>query len=256
MVPYITSKLNKFLANDLLRPIVSQQKTTLDFTDAMANNKILLIKLAKGKIGNLNANLLGMIVIGKILQAAFGRADIPEEERKDFYLYIDEFQNFLTESINTILSEARKYRLGLVLAHQLLGQLEEKGDDSIRKTIFGNVGTKICFRIGTEDAEVMQEEFKPVFGAYDLTNMPKYNCAIKLLIDNANPPAFNMTIPWIGGWAKPNPALAEQIKKESKDRYGKTREEVEAEVLARREFGSEDESLDKKKEITLEDLFG
>lgn len=254
MVPYITSKLAPFIANDLVRPIISQQKTTLDFIDAMNTNKIVLVKLSKGKIGDINANLLGMIIIGKILQAAFARADIPEEERKDFFLYIDEFQNFLTDSIKTILSEARKYRLGLIIAHQLLGQLEVRGDDSIKKTIFGNVGTKVAFRIGVEDSEFLAEEFKPVFGAYDFMNMPKFNCAVKLLIDNANPPPFSMAVPWLGGWTKPDKAFAQELRELSKQKYGMSKEAIEEEIQRRRAFGEAMPGA--KKEITLEDLFG
>ncbi len=257
MVPYLTSKLTPFIANDLVRPIIAQQTSTLDFADAMNNGKILLIKLSKGKIGDINANLLGMIIIGKILQAAFARVNIPEDQRKDFFLYIDEFQNFLTPAINTILSEARKYRLGLVMAHQLLGQLEVRGDDSIRKTIFGNVGTKISFRIGVEDAEFMAEEMKPVFATYDLSNMPKYHCAVKLLIDNANPPAFTLKVPWLGDFTTPDPQFASELKDLSKQRYGKSKEEVEQEIQARRAFGAPSEkTASSKKEITLEDLFG
>jgi len=204
MVPYITSKLTPFIANDLIRPIISQQKTTLDFVDAMNNKKIILVKLAKGKIGDINANLMGMIVIGKILQAAFTRVDMPEEERKDFFLYIDEFQNFLTDSINTILSEARKYRLCLNMAHQFIGQLVVNGDEKIKDAIFGNVGTKIAFRIGVDDSEVMEKEYSPVFSAYDVMNIPKFNCIIKLLVDNANPPPFNMAIPYVEAEFPPN----------------------------------------------------
>ncbi|MFH0969519.1 MAG: DUF87 domain-containing protein, partial [Patescibacteria group bacterium] len=157
MVPYITSKLTTFIANDMMRPIIAQQKSTLDFKEIMKNGKILIINLSKGKIGEINSHLLGMIVVGKLLMAALGRVDIPQEERKDFYLYIDEFQNVTTDSISQILSEARKYRLDLIIAHQFIGQLSEE----ISKAVFGNVGSLASFRIGPEDAEFLEKQFAP-----------------------------------------------------------------------------------------------
>jgi len=254
MVPYITSKLTPFIANDLIRPIISQQETSLDFTKAMNEKKIILVKLAKGKIGDINANLLGMIVIGKILMAALGRAEMPEEKRNDFYLYIDEFQNFMTESINVILSEARKYRLCLTVAHQFLGQLTlTGGDEKTKKAIFGNVGTKCCFRIGVEDAKEMAPEFAPVFSEYDLTNCPAYHNFIKLMVDNANPPAFNLRIPYIKNLYKADEAKADLIKQLSRLKYGRDRAIVEAEVASRSGLtealaGSEDEEEDEEEE--------
>jgi len=234
MVPYITSKLTPFIANDLIRPIISQQKSAFNFREAMDNQKILLINLAKGKIGDINANLLGMIIVGKILMAALGRADAPEEERKDFYLYIDEFQNFLTESINVILSEARKYRLCLTIGHQYIGQLVKGGDTKFKDAIFGNVGTKVCFRIGVEDAEYMAKEFAPVFSERDLINITKFHAYIKLLIDNANPPPFNVgTLPLEGG----DRELAQKIKELSRLKYGRSRKVIEVETLERTKVG-------------------
>ncbi|MCD6442306.1 type IV secretion system DNA-binding domain-containing protein, partial [bacterium] len=191
MVPYITSKLTPFLTNEFMRPIIAQQKSSLNFRKAMDGQKIILAKLSKGKIGETNAYLLGMIIIGKILMSALSRGDMPENERKDFYLYIDEFQNFLTESMQIILSEARKYRLCLTMAHQYIGQLVKGGDTKFKDSIFGNVGTKVAYRVGVDDAEILAKEFSPVFNEYDFLNMPKYNAFVKLLIDNANPPAFN-----------------------------------------------------------------
>lgn len=230
MVPYITSKLTPFIANDLIRPIISQQKSAFNFREIMDSRRILLVNLAKGKIGDINANLLGMIIVGKILMAALGRVNLPEEERKDFYLYIDEFQNFLTESINVILSEARKYHLCLSVGHQYIGQLVKARDTKFRDAIFGNVGTKVCFRIGVEDAEYMAREFAPVFGEHDLINIPKYNAYVKLLIDNANPPPFNMlTLPLKEG----DRELAGKIKELSRLKYGRSRKVVEAEAMER-----------------------
>ncbi len=236
MVPYITSKLSPFLSNNYVRPIVAQQHSTIDFDDIMNNKKILLIKLAKGKIGDINANLLGMVVIGKILMAALARGDIAQKDRQDFYLYIDEFQNFLTDSIEVILSEARKYKLNLIIAHQYLGQLTKGGDTKFKDAIFGNVGTKISFRIGVDDSEGMTKEFSPVFGEYDFLNVPKFNCFVKLLVDNANPPPFNMSTFShdeldIGA---NNPELAKAIKDLSRLKYGKDKDMIEKEIASRR----------------------
>ncbi len=235
MVPYITSKLAPFLANDFLRPIISQQKTTIDFRKAMDEQKIILVKLSKGKLGDINAHLLGMLIVGKILMAALDRSDMPEEERKEFYLYIDEFQNFLTESIEVILSEARKYRLCLTIAHQYIGQLVKQGDTKFRDAIFGNVGTKVAFRIGVDDAELLAKEFDPVFNEADFLNVPKFNCFVKLLIDNANPPGFNMgTLPHEElDIPEENQDLAKAIAKLSKLKYGRDKSIVTSEISER-----------------------
>ncbi len=192
MVPYITSKLTPFIANDLMRPIIASQKSSFDFRKIMDEKKILVVNLSKGKLGEINSRLLGMIIVGKILIAALSRADTSENSRTDFYLYIDEFQNFTTESIAIILAEARKYRLNLVLANQYLGQLTKHGDSSIRDAVFGNVGTFIAFRIGPEDAEYVVKQFEPIFNQHDLINIPKFNAYIKMIIDNTTVPAFNI----------------------------------------------------------------
>lgn len=236
MVPYITSKLTQFLANDFMRPIVCQQKSTLNFREAMDSKKILLVQLSKGKIGDMNAYLLGMIIVGKILMSALARGDMPEEERQDFYLYIDEFQNFLTDSMQIILSEARKYRLCLTIAHQYIGQLVKNNDTKFKDAIFGNVGTKVAFRVGVDDAEAMEKEFAGVFNRNDFLNCPMYTAYIKLLIDNANPPGFNMaTVPFskVPGVASANPELGAAIRKLSGLKYGRDRDLVEAEVMER-----------------------
>jgi len=236
MVPYITSKLTPFIANDFLRPIISQQKSTIDIREAMDSQKIILCKLSKGKIGDNNAYLLGMIFIGKMLMAALARGDMPEEERKDFYLYIDEFQNFLTESMQTILSEARKYRLCLILGHQFIGQIIKNNDTKFKDAIFGNVGSKVAFRIGVDDAEALAKEFAPVFSPYDFLNVPNQNCYVKLLIDGANPPGFNMkTVNYkkVPGVPEPNAELAEQIRQLSRLKFGKDRDIIEMEVAER-----------------------
>ena len=171
MTPYITSKFNTFIANEFVRPIIAQQQSSINFREVMDGRKILLVNLAKGKIGEINSNLLGMIVIGKLLMAALSRADVEEKERKDFYLYIDEFQNFATDSISVILSEARKYRLALTMAHQFIGQLKE----NIKQAVFGNVGSMMVFRVGMEDAEFLQKQFAPEFEANDIANLDNLN---------------------------------------------------------------------------------
>ncbi len=226
MVPYITSKLTPFVANDMMRPIIAQQKSTIDFRRAMDEGKILIINLSKGKIGEINAQLLGMVIIGKILMAALSRVDIPEDDRRDFYLYIDEFQNVTTDSIAQILSEARKYHLSLIIAHQFIGQLSE----DISKAVFGNVGSLCAFRVGAEDAEQLEKQFAPVFSAQDLLNVDNYNAFARLLVNNKTTPAFNLaTYP-------PTPIdreLAEQFKKLSSLTYGRDRATVEQEILDR-----------------------
>ncbi|MFA5126477.1 MAG: type IV secretion system DNA-binding domain-containing protein [Patescibacteria group bacterium] len=230
MVPYITSKLTPFIANDIIRPIIAQQKSAFNFREAMDSKKIIMINLSKGKIGDMNSSLLGMIIIGKLLFAALSRADYTEEQRNDFYLYIDEFQNYTTDSIAIILSEARKYKLNLIIAHQYIAQLVKNNDTKIRDAVFGNVGTIIAYRLGVEDAEVIAKQMAPVVTEYDLINMPKFTAYIKLLIDNANPPAFNFNPirP-----EKGNFELAAAIKQLSRLKYGRDRKTVEDEVQQR-----------------------
>ncbi|MFN6992557.1 MAG: TraM recognition domain-containing protein, partial [Fervidobacterium sp.] len=174
MTTWITSKLNPFITNDFVRPIIAQAKSVLNFREIMDTRKILIINLAKGKIGETSAYLMGMLLITKILLAAFSRIDIPEEERKDFYLYVDEFQNFAFKGVASILSEARKYKLTMILAHQYIKQLPEE----ISSAVFGNVGTIISFRVGVEDAEVLERQFAPVFSKLDLVNIPNYHAYI------------------------------------------------------------------------------
>lgn len=226
MTPYITSKFNNFIANDYMRPIIGQPKSAFNFRQLMDEGKILFVNLSKGRIGDINANLLGMIITGKILMAALSRVNLPEKERKDFYLYIDEFQNFTTDSIATILSEARKYRLSLVLAHQFIAQLTDK----IRDAVFGNVGTIIAFRVGAEDTEVLKKQFEPEFSETDLLNIDNFNALIKTLINGLTAKSFNVKIepPERG-----NTEFAEKIKEVSRQKYGRDRQEVEAEILRR-----------------------
>lgn len=234
MVPYITSKLTPFITNDLVRPIIGQQKSAFNLREVMDNQKILLLDLSKGKLGDLNAYLIGMVMVGKIVGAALGRTDMAKEERKDFYLYIDEFQNFITDSISVILSEARKYALDLIIAHQFIGQLEQGGDSSVRDAVFGNVGSMLVGRIGSDDAEFLEKEMQPTFSAFDLVNVEAYTYNTKLLIDNTGSKPFNMNAfpP-----QKVDSGLVEAIKQLSRLKFGRDRDIVEAEIQQRMRAG-------------------
>lgn len=226
MVPYVTSKFDGFLSNDIMRPIVAQQHSSFNFRDVMDQRKILLINLSKGKLGELNSSLLGLILVGKLLLASFSRTDIDERERKDFFLYIDEFQNVTTKSIATILSEARKYRLSMTMTHQFIGQL----DEDIKKAVFGNVGSLMAFRIGSEDGEFMEKQFLPEFSARDLLSLDNYRAYVKLLVAGKTSRPFSMRT---YAPQEANRARAEYLKDRSSERYGRPRAEVEAEIAAR-----------------------
>lgn len=226
MVPYISSKFNTFIANDFVRPIIAQSKSSLDFRKVMDERKILVVNLSKGRIGELNASLLGMILVGKLTIAAFSRADIPMEKRKDFYLYIDEFQNFTTPSISTILSEARKYRLCLTVAHQFISQLKEP----IRDAVFGNVGSMVAFRVGSDDAEFLAKQFTPVFNENDIMNIDNLNAHVKILIHNQVYPPFNMFVPFP---SKGNEEFIELARENTRHTYGRLRGEIEEEIFKR-----------------------
>ncbi len=236
IVPYITSKLTSFISNDTMRPIIGQQLSSFNLRDIMDSQKILLVDLSKGLIGEMNAYLLGMILVGKILMAALSRTDQPKEKRKDFYLYIDEFQNFTTDSICSILSEARKYNLNLIIAHQYLGQLVKNQDATIKNAVFGNVGTWVLFKIGAEDAEAMAKEFAPVFNQYDLINIDRFTAYIKLLVDNSASRAFSMSTVWpIAGVVRDD--MPAKIKALSRLKYGQDRSIIEAQILKRAKIG-------------------
>jgi len=235
MLGYLISKVGRFVENQMIRNIIGQTHSGFNFREIMDQRKILIVNLAKGLVGEINSNLLGMIIVSKLQMAAMERAQLPEEERHDFYLYIDEFQNFITESIATILSEARKYRLNLIIAHQYLKQLvDNKGKESVRDAVLGNAGTLVSFRIGPEDAEILAKEFAPVFGAYDLINVEKFTAYIKLLIDNTAAKPFNMnTFPPTPG----NKEIAAAIKELSRLKYGRSRDIVETEIMERAQLG-------------------
>ncbi len=232
IVPYITSKLTSFISNDIMRPIIGQQNSSFNFRDVMDNQKILLVKLTKGMVGEMNAYLLGMIIVGKILMASLSRADMKGDDRKDFYLYIDEFQNFTTDSICQILSEARKYALNLIIAHQYIGQLSKNNDTQIKDAVFGNVGTMLSFKIGSEDAEYLVKEFAPTFNEFDLVNIDKFTCYTKLLVDNAALRPFSMKTKYpLPG--RENLELAEKIKNLSRLKFGKDKSLIESEISQR-----------------------
>lgn len=229
MVPYITSKLTTFVSNDMMRPIIAQQKSTLNFRDIMDSGKILLVKLSKGKIGEINAHLLGMVVVGKILMNALARGDVPEDQRRDFYLYLDEFQNVTTNSISQILSEARKYHLCLIIAHQFIGQLKEE----ISKAVFGNVGSLVALRVGPDDAEFLQKQFEPVFMASDLVNVDNYNGFARVLINGELSKPFNVKFypP-----TKGDQMAANYMKELSRLKYGRDANIVNREIMERAKF--------------------
>jgi hypothetical protein len=197
----------------------------------MDHKKILLVDLPKGAIGETNAYLLGMILVGKILMAALSRTDIPQEDRQDFYLYIDEFQNFTTNSICQILSEARKYALCLTVAHQYIGQLSKGQDTQIKEAIFGNVGTLVSFKVGAEDAEFLVKDFGPVFNQYDMMNVGRGGF-IKLLVDGSTTRPFSLQTIWplLGTYRE---GLGKKIRTLSRYKFGQDRSLVDSEILRR-----------------------
>jgi len=241
MLGYLISKVGRFVENAMMRNIIGQTRSGFNFRQVMDEQKILLVNLAKGKIGEINSNLLGLITVAKLQMAAFARADLPEAKRHDFYLYIDEFQNFVTDSIAIILAEARKYKLNLILAHQYLGQLSEAASvegknygSKIKDAIFGNVGTITAFRIGVEDAELVAKQMAPVVNEYDLINIERFNAYIRLLVDSQPLKAFNIhTFPLPVG----DSAIIDEIKEFSRWKYGADRRKVETEILERSRLG-------------------
>lgn len=221
----IQNKIGQFISNPLIRNIVGQTKSTFNVRQIMDNKKIFIVNLSKGRIGEDNTGLLGTMLITKIQISAMSRVDIPEAERNDFFLYIDEFQTFATPSFAGILSEARKYRLALILAHQYITQMDEE----VRDAVFGNAGTLVCFRVGAADAEFLESEFKPSFIQDDLVNLTKYNIALKLMIDGLASNAFSaVTLP-------PLPQIEESHKEKiirvSQERYGKPVDVIADKIL-------------------------
>lgn len=222
---YVNSKFDVFMTNDIMRPIIAQEKSSFNFRDIMDTKKIFLVNLSKGRLGDLNSSLLGLIIVGKFSQAALSRVNIVDvKERKDFYLYIDEFQNVSTPSIATILSEARKYRLSLNIAHQYIGQLTEE----IKGAVFGNVGSMAVFRVGPDDAKYLETQFAPIFTATDIMRIENRHGYLKTLVNGEPKKPFDIkTLNTEHGDA----SRIEPLKELSYLTYGRPREEVEAEVL-------------------------
>lgn len=243
----IQNKVGQFLSSSLMRNIVGQAKSSIDLREIMDNGKVLVMNLSKGRIGEDNSALLGAMMITKIQLASMSRVEVPEEERKDFYLYIDEFQNFSTESFANILSEARKYRLNLTLAHQYIEQLS----DSVKAAVFGNIGTLVTFRVGATDAEELAKEFAPVFNEEDLVNLPKYEMYLKLMIDGVASSPFS---------AKGLGPLGEEVRtdnfdkviKYSREKYASDRKVVEDKIF-RWHQAQTDEVPVKKSEVKAVD---
>lgn len=239
MIPYFTSKFGPFVTNTTMRNIIGQTKSAFNVRESMDTQKVLLINLSKGKIGAINAQLLGLIMVAKVNQAAMSRVDQPKEDRKDFYLYVDEFQNFATDTFASILSEARKYRLNLTMAHQYIAQLSESAggvaigqkDSKIRDAVFGNVGTMMSFKVGAEDAEYLEKEYAPLLSQQDILGIANYKAYLKLNINNATSRVFSMETIWDPDGR--NYKVGEVIKKYARMKYGRKKEFVDAEIEAR-----------------------
>ena len=250
IIPYLAAKFTPFVTNTQIRNIIGQGHSGFNFSEVMDEQKILLVNLSKGKLGDLNARLLGMIIVSKIQMAAMARTKIPEEDRKDFYLYVDEFQNFVTESFASILSEARKYRLGLIIAHQYISQITKmqtggKGaqeDHTIKDAVFGNVGSMMNFKIGAQDAETMVKEFSPVFSETDLINIANYHAVIKLNIDNTTSRGFVMKT--IYDTSGKDLEGAEAFRQLSRLKFGRDRDFVEREIKRKIVGGTSDPAMD------------
>ena len=224
---WFVSKFGAFLSNEMMRNIIGQTKSSFDLRQVMDEGKILIVNLSKGRTGELNSKLLGMVFVMKFQAAAMSRANIPEDQRKDFSLYVDEFQNFSTDSFATIMSEARKYHLNLIVANQFTTQLTEE----IRDAVFGNMGTVVAFRIGQNDVDSLSRYFQPAFDGDDLLRIPNYNTILRTLINGVPTQAFSMaTLPPLGS---PNMKLAEALKKLSAAKYGQPKAKVETEIFAR-----------------------
>ncbi len=235
----IQNKVGRFLSTPLTRNIVGQVKSSIDLRNIVDSQKILLMNLSKGRIGEDNSALLGAMIITKIQLAIMSRVDIPEDDRKDFYLYVDEFQNFATESFANILSEARKYRLNLVVAHQYIEQL----DESVSAAVFGNVGTMVVFRIGAADAEFLEKEFEPDVDHEDLVNLTKYSVYIKLMIDGVSSSPFQATTLAPMKIPENGQETTDKVIRVSRERYTAPREIVEAKIVKWSGLLSEDEDI-------------
>ncbi len=228
VLDYIVSKFGRFVTNKTMRNIIGQSKSAFDLRDIMDNQKILLVNLSKGRLGEEDAKFLGLILVPKILTAAMSRQDMDPKLRKDFFLYVDEFQNYATEDFAVILSEARKYRLNLIVANQFISQIQE----DVKNAVFGNVGTMVSFRVGVPDANFLQNEFTPTFNETDLTNIEKYHVYVKSIVNNEPIPPFSMSLykDMSVQEARMNEKLAETLRELSRLKYGKPRHLVEEEI--------------------------
>ena len=229
VLDYIVSKFGRFVTNRMMRNIIGQSKSAFNLRDIMDNRKILIVNLTKGKVGEENSNFLGLVLVPKILVAAMSRQDVPEEQRPDFYLYVDEFQNFATETFADILAEARKFRLNLIVANQFIGQIEEE----VKNAVFGNVGTLVNFRVGVTDANYLQHEFTPVFNETDLINIERFQAYVKTIVQNEPVPPFSLDTTRELSEVERDPRIAEMIKQLSRLRYGRDVNVVDAEIIHR-----------------------
>ncbi|MBI5753840.1 type IV secretory system conjugative DNA transfer family protein [Candidatus Peregrinibacteria bacterium] len=235
MIPYFSAKFGPFITNTIMRNTIGQKNSAFDFRKVMDEGKILLVKLSKGKIGDLNTQLLGLVMVARIQMAAMSRTDIEEKDRKDFFLYVDEFQNFATDSFCSILSEARKYHLSLIMAHQYINQLvtTKFGSTStgIRDAVFGNVGTLSSFKVGAEDAEYLAKEYAPLLTEQDVIGISNYKMYMKLNINNTTSRPFSVATIW--DESKKNPKVGKIIREYARLKHGRKREFVEQEIVSR-----------------------
>ncbi len=233
IIPYFAAKFGQFITNSMMRNIIGQTRSAFDFIDVMQQKKILFMNLSKGEIGDINSKLLGLIIVSKLQMAALRRQRFAKEDRQDFFMYIDEFQNYITDSIESILSEARKYRLSLNMAHQYIAQLEgEDGKSRVKDAVFGNVGTMMCYKIGATDAEFMAKEMAPVFSAQDMINVDAFKGIMKLSIDGQPSVPFSISVPlpWL---EKGDKKVGEAVRQLSRLKFGRDREFVEREITRR-----------------------
>ncbi|MBP6981692.1 type IV secretory system conjugative DNA transfer family protein, partial [Candidatus Gracilibacteria bacterium] len=245
MIPFFSAKFGPFITNTTMRNIIGQTKSAFNLRRVMDDQKVLMVNLSKGRIGDLNAQLLGLIMVSKINMAAMSRADMPEDQRKDFFLYVDEFQNFATDTFGEILSEARKYRLALIMAHQFIAQIggsgAKKGDKpSIKDAVFGNAGTIMSFKVGAEDAEYLEKEYAPMLSQQDIIGIANFTTYCKLNIDNATTRPFDLKTIWDNTYQ--NREVTKIIKEYSRKMYGRKKEYVDMEIEARMGIVREEEN--------------
>lgn len=245
MIPFFSAKFGPFITNTTMRNIIGQTKSAFNLRKVMDDQKVLMVKLSKGMIGDLNAQLLGLIMVSKINMAAMSRADTPEDQRKDFFLYVDEFQNFATDTFGEILSEARKYHLALIMAHQFIAQIGGSGakkwdKPSIKDAVFGNAGTIMSFKVGAEDAEYLEKEYAPLLSQQDIIGIANFTTYCKLNIDNATTRPFDMKTIWDNTYK--NPEVSKIITEYSRKMYGRKKEYVDMEIEARMGIIREEET--------------